>query len=67
FTSCYDGIEYSLEDKNGSLGKTFKERGIEPGNYLMFNLNGVKNEDKKLITVGTGDIIPAVSGVSECF
>jgi|GEM_PF-2263987 len=65
--TCYDGKEYTLEDKNGFLGKTFKEHPVEAGKFILVSLNGNIDAANKSISVQSGVYIASETGGADCF
>lgn len=65
--TCYDGKEYTLEDKNGFLGKTFKDHPVEAGKFILINLRGNIDATNKSISVQAGDYLASENSGADCF
>jgi len=66
-TTCYEGKEYMLVDKNGYLAKIFKDISVAEGKFVLINLRGTKSADMKTMEVQAGDFIASENGVIDCF
>lgn len=66
-TTCYDGMEYAIEDKNFNIGKAFKDHPVAEGKFIIVEITGTKDAAKKTMNVTSVNYLYNEEGGFDCF